>query len=148
MQPSSSIYATSSLDNRTLSSNQSGNANASTTTTSRLEDLPRVIQLAIKYSNTSGRTNKLIFIPVAAVAATVLCLTFMAITQNVVMGITMGLLCFFSFLQSSFGVDLTLAKNSLFIDILAQSRKQRPKILNSLRFYLTSPRGWSSTLHR
>jgi len=106
MQPSSSIYATSSLDNRTLSSNQSGNANASTTTTSRLEDLPRVIQLAIKYSNTSGRTNKLIFIPVAAVAATVLCLTFMAITQNVVMGITMGLLCFFSFLQSSFGVAL------------------------------------------
>ena len=66
MQPSSSIYATSSLDNRTLSSNQSGNTNASTTTTSRLEDLPRVIQLAIKYSNTSGRTNKLIFIPVAA----------------------------------------------------------------------------------
>ena len=116
-----STYATS-LDNRS----DSGGSNQAGTTSSEacLEDLPRVIQLAVKFSAAS---NNLIFLPVAATAAMFPCLMFMSITQNFVMGIVMGTLCFFSFMQTTLHPNLTLQKNSLFIEILAEKPEEAAK---------------------
>ncbi len=97
-----------------------GAAGAAAARHAHLEDLPRVLRLAIRVS---ASANKAVFLLVSALAASPAFFLFAAVTQNVLMGAILCGLCFASYSMQMALPNLRDPRNALFLDILAEHPK-------------------------